>query len=212
MPQGRQLEVSRATSAHTGLTHGPLCLPAHAGAPWRDYTPRHSRALVELVDLFPTVVELAGVEPLGVPHWTSGGSGGVADGGDGGGSDSSDSSSSSLSEPQLDGVSLASLFTPSSSQPCDDAANLECVKEVAYSQFARQRCFASPWSHRAPDGSVCTGVSGTDSGDSADYYAQYMGYSARTATHRYTLWVKVDADLEASDSFPDWSTTVAEEL
>ena len=154
-----------------------------------------------------------------MPHWTSGGSGGVADGGDGGGSDSSDgssssdSSSSSLSEPQLDGVSLASLFTPSSSQPCDDAANLECVKEVAYSQFARQRCFASPWSHRAPDGSVCTGVSDSgDSGDSADYYAQYMGYSARTATHRYTLWVKVDADLEASDSFPDWSTTVAEEL
>jgi len=66
---------------------------------------------------------------------------------------------------------------------------------VAYSQFARQRCHGTPWTQ--------TNCNWLVQGN----WSHYMGYSARTAQWRYTLWVQIDFN-----SYPNWTTTVAEEL
>ena len=88
-------------------------LPGSAG--------QRSRAVVELVDLFPTVVELAGL-----PAHSPGGG-----------------------EPPLDGTSFAKLLQRP--ETCPEGDQWACVKPAAFSQFARHRCVGDVHTNKCRD-------------------------------------------------------------
>jgi hypothetical protein len=120
---------------------------------------------VELVDIMPTLIELAGLPAF--DHENKG-------------------------EPALQGRSLAPLVLRTGSsglavQRSDGGFN------ASYSQYGRSRCPTDLFVSRCPD--------------SEDLPGKYIGYSVRTATHRYTRWVVV-----AIDGTPSWMDVVSEEL
>jgi iduronate 2-sulfatase len=155
-----------------------------------------SRALVEAVDLMPTLLELAGVvSPADTARvWDF---------------------------QQLEGVSLAPLLAAGEGSPSSAAAAPSASfrdhaagagspvtgpvvwKNATFSQYPRCTATAKggglePW--EAPSDDACTGTS------SAKFSA--MGYSIRDDQYRYTLWVKWNGAKLA----PVWDQIVGEDL
>ena len=136
-------------------THVPLMIrsPAHASSHGA-----RSSAMVELVDMMPTVIELAGLPPF---------------------------DPSVKGEPALEGRSLVPLLCGGDSSGA--------AFSYSFSQYARRRCRSDLFVAKCAD--------------AEEQPATFIGYSVRSATHRYTRWVSVS---EAGD--PSWGSVIGEEL
>lgn len=174
-PRSYALGEQNAWCKSTNLeiaNHVPLLLRA----PGMAVAGRASHALVELVDVFPTAVELAGLPPF-VPPAQSPEPGRPA-------------------EPVLDGVSFASLLTDGASRclrPADGAsgdaarggAESDCVKAAVFWQHSRVCATAYGMCGLQYDD-----LSRCDGDFPAGGCTVFYGHSVRTARWRYTLWVE----------------------
>lgn len=96
-------------------------------------------------------------------------------------------------EPALQGRSLAPLVLPTLSSGVAVQVTSTADFNASYSQYGRSRCPTNLFVSRCPDSEAPPG--------------KYIGYSVRTATHRYTRWVVV-----AIDGTPNWMDVIGEEL
>jgi len=188
-----------------GLDELDCHIPLLVAVPWLDTASRGTvtTALAEAVDIFPTLVDLAGLPPC---------SGACLDGV--GGTNSTPSA--------LQGVSLMpALLSPPSSGTGDPVKGF---KQYAFSQFPRCNCTyqedaITPGSfngtcHQAYDNPFTSENGATGAANHhvclftpADQF-DWMGYSVRSDTRRYTLYVK----WNGAALRPLWDEVWGEEL
>jgi hypothetical protein len=170
---------------------------------------RTSNALVELVDLFPTMADLAGLPPPPKAHnWVNGNHRDVSAGNDG--RDGTTAGALLWAMQPLEGSSFRAVLSDAaaSGRALADAtpgggggagAALAPWKAAAFSQVARMiGGGSSSSSGERPGGSGRAGRRGAHPG--SDRGLGLMGYSMRTADFRLTVWVDCGTDLTVRSS------------
>ena len=126
-------------------------------------------AMVELVDLFPTLVELAGLPSVDTPH---------------------------RNEIPLEGRSIVPVIAAVSTG--SHVAQTVELFNASFSQYSRRRCRSNLFCHVqtcCPESSSTPrSKASSDTG-----FGTWTGFSVRTRGYRYSRWVAVDGDGWAKD-------------
>ena len=165
-------------------------------APWLESSVgAKTRALAEAVDLFPTLAELAGIDI------TTGEDGGEGEGeGEGEGGGSADGPYA-----RLGGASLVPVFKDPAHATAHDVALSQFPRCWQNNTFHMKNPFDGPGDERNHT-SVFEAMS--DCHWTYRGHIDFMGYSMRTPTWRYTEWVEWDG----TNLRPRWDALVGAEL
>jgi hypothetical protein len=201
-----------AAPAHvlpTFQPRSPLVARPTSSVHARQVVYRTSNALVELVDLFPTMADLAGLPPPPKAHnWVNGNHRDGSAGNDG--SDGTTAGALLWAMQPLEGSSFRAVLSDAaaSGRALADAtaggggggagAASAPWKAAAFSQVARMVGGGSSSSGERPGGSGRAGRRGAHLG--SDRGLGLMGYSMRTADFRLTVWVDCGTDLTVRSS------------
>eukprot|EP00911_Craspedida_sp_UC1_P002351 UC1_evm1s1764 len=184
-----------------GLDELDCHIPLLVAAPWITQAPKYPRtttALAEAVDIMPTLIDLAGLPPCSGACLMS-------------------PTATNSTPAALQGVSLLPvLMKPVQSGPGP-------LKRYAFSQFPRCACTYDHDTPKPTRNGTCpkiyannftheTGATGAANMHVCLFepsnQIDWMGYSVRSDTHRYTVYVEWDGDILR----PRWNAIVAREL